>query len=105
MPPEEGPTLLWELIHPSHLRMKGFLAELPTLRGGHTMKINRRKVRGKASCSHCCAFCPDLLLAMEREPGSLLVPAILHQTTATQQASSNPGEQADNWRGFNSISP
>lgn len=41
------------LTHPSHLRMKVFLAKLPTSEGtGQRKQIGRKKSNGEASCSH-----------------------------------------------------
>lgn len=56
------------LTHPSHLRMKVFLAKLPTSeRTGQRKQIGRKKATGRlpvlTSCHHCRSVSPHQLLA------------------------------------------
>lgn len=97
--------------HPSHLRMKDFLAQLPTSGGtGQRKQTGGEKATGEVSCSHRL---PPPLFSSTRAacgPGegkahSRLLPTMPQQITPKQQVSKDPGEKADNRRGFNSISP
>lgn len=56
------------LTHPSHLRMKGFLAKLPTSGGtGQRKQTGRKKATGMlpvlTDCHHCCSVPPHQLVA------------------------------------------
>lgn len=70
-----------------------------------TRKTNRKKARGEASCSHSppAQLTQSSPTATGRERTQLARDA--PADSPKQQASSSPGERADNRRGFNSISP
>lgn len=90
----------------SHTPLTSWDEGLPR-RAPHARKINRKKARGEASCCHSlpAPLTQSSPTAAVRERTQPAASRDAPPDRAKQQASSSPGEQADNWRGFNSISP
>lgn len=106
------PASPWELTHTLHiLGWRTSLLNSPHQEGlGKENKQGGEKATGEVSCSHRL---PPPLFSSTRPacgPGegkahSRLLPRMPQQITPKQQVSKDPGDKADNWRGFNSISP